>query len=279
MIITGGSAILKAYLESVTGNVRRVPRKLREQRNRWKAGRSAEQNTIPGRPDLRDNFAGRMRAALDWFSHLPPLTRRSVLVKGLITAAVAFVIGMGAVYAVERGIGNSLSCGIWAHCPDGATPGIHLGGGEGRGTNSTLSLGRAKTKAAPGSEFRNPVSQQNPSYQQQGPVQERLVPSEKNQGQGPVPSGEGPGQRPAPSGKDPGQGPAPSGKGPGQGPARSGSEAKGGVFERPVDQKVPAQPETPNSASPAPEEQAPPKVQGGPAREAAPSDASPAPLE
>ena len=29
MIITGGSAILKAHLENVTGNVRKVPRKLR----------------------------------------------------------------------------------------------------------------------------------------------------------------------------------------------------------------------------------------------------------
>src|SRR5919205_3950777 len=73
MIITGGSAILRAYLESVTGNVRKVPRKLRERRNRWRAGRAAEPDTVPERPDLRDNFAGRMRAALGWFSHLSPL--------------------------------------------------------------------------------------------------------------------------------------------------------------------------------------------------------------
>src|ERR687884_1065952 len=96
MIVTGGSAILRAYLEAVTGNVRKVPRKLRERRNRWKAGRVSEPDTMPERPDLRDNFAGRMRAALGWFSLLPPLTRRSILVKGLLAAAIAFVIGMGA---------------------------------------------------------------------------------------------------------------------------------------------------------------------------------------
>src|SRR5918911_1168216 len=126
MILTGGSAILRGYLEAVTGNMRKVPRKLRERRNRWKAGRTAEPpDTMPGRPDLRDNFAGRMRAALEWFSHLPPLTRRSILVKGLIAAAVAFVIGMGAVWGVEKVINNSLSCGFWANCPQGATPGVH----------------------------------------------------------------------------------------------------------------------------------------------------------
>jgi hypothetical protein len=281
MIITGGSAVLKAYLlESVTGNVREVPRKVRERKNRWKAGRSAEPDTMPGRPDLRDNFAGRMRAALGWFSQLPPLTRRSILVKGLIAAAVAFVVGMGAVYAFERGIGNSLSCGIWARCPDEATPGIHPGGGDGTGANSTLSLGRAKTNAAPGSESQNPAFQQNPSYQQQDPDLQRLAPSGIEPGQRPAPSGNAPGQRPAPSGNEP--------KG-------------GGVFDQPVDQEIPAQQETQNSASPAageapapgkapaPGEQAPlggeraPEAPLGgeraPAQEIAPSGASPAPSE
>src|SRR5215213_10206280 len=73
MIITGGSAILKAYLENVTGNVRKVPRKLRARREQRKAERYAEPETLPERPDLRDNFAGRIRVALEWFSHLPPL--------------------------------------------------------------------------------------------------------------------------------------------------------------------------------------------------------------
>ncbi len=242
MIITGGSAILKAYLESVTGNVRKVPRRLRERRSRWKAGRTAEPDTMPGRPDLRDNFAGRMRAALGWFSHLPPLTRRSILIRGLLAAVIAFVIGMGAVYAVERGIGNSLSCGLWGKCPEGATPGIHLGGGDGAGARSSISLGRAKTNAAPGYEARDPAfqqspSQQDPSYQQEGPGR----------------------QRPAPSDNEPGR----------------------GIFEpeRPAEREGPAQPDQPSSASPAPGEQAPPEGERAPAQEVAPSDASPAPSQ
>jgi hypothetical protein len=252
MIITGGSAILKAYLESVRGNVRKVPHKLRERRNRWKAGRSAEPpETMPGRPDLRDNFAGRMRASLGWFSHLPPLTRRSILVKGLIATVVAFVIGMAAVYAVERGIGNSLSCGLWAKCPEGATPGIHPGGGDGAGAKSSLSLGRAKTITAPGYDARDPAFQQNPSKQQEGPGYQRVAPSDNEPGRGIF----GP-DRPAEQ-EDPAQ-----------------------------------QLERPSSASPAPGEQVPPREvpprevpprevpprgERESAQEVIPSDASPAP--
>ena len=241
MIITGGSAILKAYLEAVTGNVRKVPRKLRERRNRWRAGRSAEPDTMPERPDLRDNFAGRMRAALDWFSHLPPLTRRSILVKGLIAAAVAFVIGMGAVYGVEKVIDNSLSCGIWAKCPKGADPGIHLGEDRGSGARSSLLLGGAKT--APEYEGRDSGFEPGPSYQQQDPGSQQ-APSNQQQGPGL--------QRPAPSGNEPG----------------------GGVLDpdRPVQREDPAQPKPPSTASPAPDEEAP-------GEEIPPSTASPAPSE
>lgn len=254
MIITGGSAILKAYLESVTGNVRKVPRKLRERRNRWKAGRTAESpDTIPGRPDLRDNFAGRMRAALGWFSHLPSLTRRSILIKGLIAAAVAFVVGMAAVYGVERVMGNSLSCGIWAKCPEGATPGIKLGGADGTGAQSSLSLGRARTTtAAPSNEAQDTPFQQKPA---------RQAPAQQNPAQ----------QSPSFQRVDPGRGqPPPSDNEPGR-----------GIFEpdSPVEQEAPAQPGSPNSTSPAPEEQELPQVERDPARDVAPSDAEPAPSE
>jgi hypothetical protein len=249
MIITGGSALLRAYLESVTGNVRKVPRKLRERRNRWKAGRTAEPpDTMPGRPDLRDNFAGRMRAALGWFSHLPALTRRSILIKGVVAAAVAFVVGMAAVYGVEQVIGNSLSCGIWAKCPEGATPGIKPFGGDGTGASSSLSLGRARTNtAAPGPETREPAFQQNPA--QQNPAQRNL-----------------PQQNPSFQQAGPGRQPAPSGNEEGRGIVRPDS---------PVEQKPRAQPESPNSASPAPEEQPPAGGGGAPVEESA----SPAPAD
>lgn len=186
MIITGGAAIGKAYLESVTGNVRKVPQKLQARRERRKGARYAEPQTLPERPDLRDNFMGRMRAAVGWFSHLPLPARRSILVKGLIAAAVAFVISMGAVYAVERGIGNSLSCGLWGTCPEGATPGIHLTGGGGTGAGSTIGGGRVSQSSGidrDGGVFRSdqqssPLRQQDPGYQP--PAQQRQSPSDPN---------------------------------------------------------------------------------------------------
>jgi hypothetical protein len=162
MIITGGSAILGSYLENLPRGVRR----------------------LRGRSGLRENFVSRMRTAISWFSRLPPLRRRSILVKGLIAATVAFVIGMGGVYGVEKVIGNSLSCGVWAECPTGATPGIHLGGGDATGASPTINFGRAKTNTAapqngtqnppqntpaPQNGTRNPLRQQTPdSLQQQG---------------------------------------------------------------------------------------------------------------
>src|SRR5215204_3167835 len=143
MIITGGSAILRSYLETVSGRVRGMPTKLRSQRGQQKAG--GVNGTMPGRPDLRDNFVGRMRAALHWFSHLPTLSRRSILIKGLLAAAVAFVICMGVVWGAEKVIGNSLSCGIWAKCPPGAVPGIHPAGYGGTGAGSSISGGGMNT--------------------------------------------------------------------------------------------------------------------------------------
>jgi hypothetical protein len=199
MIITGGAALLKAYLESVTGNVRKVPQKLRARRERRKGARYAEPQTLPERPDLRDNFMGRMRAAVGWFSHLPLPARRSILLKGLIAAAVAFLISMGAVYAIERGIGNSLSCGLWGTCPEGATPGIHLGGGGGgTGAGSTIGGGRVSQNSGidrDGGVFgsdqhssplrqQDPVEQQDRGYQspdlQQTPSGPNVKPADPN---------------------------------------------------------------------------------------------------
>lgn len=145
MIITGGSAILRAYIESASSRVREVPTRLRSWGEQGKAGRSDEPGTVPGRPDLRANFAGRMRAALDWFRNLPPLQRRSILIKGLVAAAVAFVICMVAVWGVEKLIGNSLSCGLWAKCPVGAAPGFHLAGFDGTGAESSITGGDVGT--------------------------------------------------------------------------------------------------------------------------------------
>jgi hypothetical protein len=95
MIITGGMAVLQSHLEN-------VPSKVKARRDQWKACHPAQPATIPGRPDLRINFMGRMRAAIDRFSHLPLRTRRSLLLKGLITAVIAFLIGIGAISTPSR---------------------------------------------------------------------------------------------------------------------------------------------------------------------------------
>ena len=169
MIITGGSAILKSYMESVSGRVRGMPTKIRSQRGQQKAAGSG--GTMPGRPDLRDNFVGRMRAALNWFSLLPALSRRSILVKGFLAAAVAFVICMGVVWGAEKVIGNSLSCGLWAKCPYGAVPGIHPAGYGGTGAGSSISGGGINTGGTqrPGlvdrvSKQRNPFGDGQPVF-------------------------------------------------------------------------------------------------------------------
>ena len=161
MIITGGSAILRSYLENLPRGVR----------------------TLRGRPDLRENLVSRMRVAIGWFSRLPPLRQRSILIKGLIAATVAFVIGMGAVYGVEKVIGNSLSCGLWAKCPTGATPGIHLGGGDATGASPTINFGRAKTTIpAPQNGTQSPL-QNTPAPQNrtQSPLQNTAAPQNGTQ--------------------------------------------------------------------------------------------------
>ena len=149
MIITAGSAVLKAYIENAAGRVRSGATRLQERREaRATAAPEAEAPTAqespanpPGRPDLRDNFAGRMRAAVDWFRQLPTTARRPILMKALLAAVVALVICLVAIWGVEKLIGNSLSCGIWSRCPYGAAPGIHVAGFDDSGAGSTLSGG------------------------------------------------------------------------------------------------------------------------------------------
>jgi len=147
MIITGGSAVLKAYIENAAGRVRSGATRLRERREAPQTAAPPEQaaptakDSPPGRTDLRNNFVGRMRAAVDWFRGLPTPARRPILIKALIAAGVALVICLVAIWGVEKVIGNSLSCGLWSKCPVGAAPGIHVAGFDDSGAGSTLSGG------------------------------------------------------------------------------------------------------------------------------------------
>ena len=260
MIITGGAAILNAYLKSLTGNVRKVPQKLRVRRERRKAARYAEPptETLPGRPDLRDNFMGRLRAAAGWFSHLPLTVRRSILVKGLIAAAVAFVISMGAIYALERGIGNSLSCGLWGNCPEGATPGIHRlgGGGDGTGAGSTIGGGRVSQSSdidrdggiiGPDQQQGSPFRQQD-SFEQQDRGYQPPAQQQQQQDRGYQP----PAQRQTPS--EPDVEPVD----PNDGEVVPVDPNDGEVApEESVDPEVPSEPVQPAPEQPTPQEQVP----------------------
>lgn len=164
MIITGGSAVLKSYLEGVTGRVRKVPGKVRQGAGRIRNRRADEQKTIPARPDLRNNFMGRLRGAFDWFLRLPPLRRRAILAGAIVPAIIAFLISMGAVTALEVAIGNSLPCGVWNKCPVAADGSSVTGG-----TRPSLFLGKEKAVDAT-QDQQVPGSQQLPSQQngQQG---------------------------------------------------------------------------------------------------------------
>jgi hypothetical protein len=74
------------------------------------------------------------------------MQRRSILIKGLVAAVVAFLICMGAVWGVEKVIGNSLSCGFWGTCPVGAAPGFHFAGYDGTGAGSSITVRRRRNR-------------------------------------------------------------------------------------------------------------------------------------
>lgn len=244
MIITGGAAVLKAYIENAAGRVRSGATRLQERREaRATAAPEAEAPTAqenpanpPGRPDLRDNFAGRMRAAVDWFRRLPTPARRPILMKALLAAVVALVICLVAIWGVEKLIGNSLSCGIWSRCPYGAAPGIHVAGFDDSGAGSTLSGGDADLGGGGVID----------SIRQGGGVPD---------GRDLIPGGGG--------GGDSSASPAPGGGG----GDSSASPAPGGGEEAPSSASPEAEPipeEDPSSASPAAEKQAAPDASASP---------------
>ncbi len=242
MIITGGSAILKAYLENATGSVKKMPDVFRSRANRRKAGRTPQApSTLPDNPGLRDNFMGRLRASLGWFSRLPSTRRRSILVKGLIAALVAFVIGMGVVTATEKGLlGNTFACGFWGECSGGATPGYN---GAATSTSGGVSTFGQITGGGGASEEQSPsaVDEQGIPSEQDTPSQGAETPSTPGSGASeegqPVPEGETP--------LDPVPEEAPVEPAPGE--------------EAPVEPvpEEPAAPETPPSGTEAPAQETP----------------------
>ncbi len=127
MIITGGSAILNAYLQSAKSRVQAAPGSIRAAAQRVRP-QGSRVDAPPVKPlKAEDGLVQRLGRSLGWFSRLPDYQRRSILKRGLIGAGVAFVIGLVTITALEYGIGNSLSCGIWGNCPVTSAPGFNGG--------------------------------------------------------------------------------------------------------------------------------------------------------
>lgn len=264
MIITGGSAILRAYFESAAGKVREAPKKLRS-RARNQVG------SFSGYPEARHNFFVRFRNALSWFSYLPQYRRRSILSRGLVAAVGAFVIGMALITLTEFGIGNSFSCGFWGTCPTGAVAGVHL---DSTRTGAEPSALLARPKTNPGLA---PVAA--PTQGQQKGLFENLIPGSNNQQSTPQPV---PGQQPVPDQQPtpgqpvqpaPGQPVQPSPGQPAQ-PSQPAQPAPGGVQPQPAQPAQP-QPAQPAQPTPAPGGQSPaapaPAPSGGGAGQQQPS--------
>ncbi len=132
MIITGGSAVLKSYLETLGGRIKNAPEKLRASKNRQQAGRGAEQPTAADpaptqavetrgerrseRRGERQGFLQKIRSAFEWFRGLPSSAKRSILLKAAIPMVLVFVIAIVAVTGAELAGGRTLSCMVWGEC-------------------------------------------------------------------------------------------------------------------------------------------------------------------
>jgi hypothetical protein len=153
MIITGGSAVLKSYLETIGGRIKTAPQKLRASRMREQSGRSAGQpiasdaptEAVETRSGRREGFLGKFRSAFEWFKGLPASAKTSILLKAAIPMVLVFVIAVVAVTGAELVGGRTLSCMVWGECyaaADGSGPSTSFGtlasGGGGGGTGQPV---------------------------------------------------------------------------------------------------------------------------------------------
>lgn len=138
MIITGGSAVLRSYLETIGGHVKKAPEKLRATRMRQQSGRAAEQPPANDEPTQametgeggRRGFLDKFRSSIDWFKNLPSSQKRSILLKAAVPMALVFVIAIVAVTGAELLGGRTLSCMVWGECyvaADGSGPSTSFG--------------------------------------------------------------------------------------------------------------------------------------------------------
>jgi len=97
VILTALVDVLKVYLARVPGAVTTIPGGFRK------------------RHPLR-NILDRIRLPFSKFASLPPARRRSIIIGSIVAAGISFIVGLGAVTALEVGVGKSLSCWVWNNC-------------------------------------------------------------------------------------------------------------------------------------------------------------------
>lgn len=174
MIITAGSSILNAYLQSLAEKAKATPGNFRSAARRRKPRIHGE--WIPGQPGVRNSFMGRLRASVNWFSQLPSFKRRSIIRRGLMGTVAAFAVGLVTITAVEAGIGSTLSCAVWQRGCVSSAPGAGYGAVPQQQPSGGTSLGRAFGGGGGAS------NQQAVPAQQDAPAQQGVPDGQQNDG-------------------------------------------------------------------------------------------------
>ena len=134
VVATTVSDVLKSYLQRAPGTVKNIP------------GSARARFSVK-------HFRRMITAPFSWFLSLAPSRRRAMLISSLVAGVIAFLIGTGAVTALEVGVGKSLSCWVWSECSTtGSSSGEEasntstlpsiLGGGQGVVSSNTPQEGQ-----------------------------------------------------------------------------------------------------------------------------------------
>src|SRR5918912_919111 len=157
VVVTTVSDVLKAYLQRAPGTVKNIPGSLGTGFS-WK------------------NFRRWVTGPFSWFLSVAPSRRRAMLLSSIVAVGIAFLIGTGAVTALEVGAGKSLSCWVWSECSttdssrgEGASntstlPSI-LGGGQTAVSSNTPQEGQQQQQGQPSG---TPTAKTPPGSSQSG---------------------------------------------------------------------------------------------------------------
>jgi hypothetical protein len=132
MLITLGSAILKAQFEKASTKIAGLPNTVRGRFSTQQIRIPGKQNPAPNpesaaRPEASGGrlsglfsrlraLPSRLRTVPGFLRDLPSSQRRRVLVGGVLAGLVAAAIGLATVTGVEAVAGETLSCLVWRDC-------------------------------------------------------------------------------------------------------------------------------------------------------------------